>query len=123
VLVLASAAATAWYLAPEPEPPTPAFAGEASVLPVGAPPEVSLLVTNYEGLSQRLYAEFERVRHRLPPGTTATVAANLAVIDSALAEIRVVLESEPDNAVLIELLASTYRQKVSVLEHATESVS
>jgi len=123
MLVIVSAAVTAWLLAPDPTPPAPRFVGTTPALSADTPADVGLLITNYEGLAQRLAVEFERVRHRLPPEAGKAVEANLAVIDSALVEIRGVLEDEPANAALLELLASTYRQKVSVLEHATESIS
>ncbi|HSM15518.1 MAG TPA: hypothetical protein VK845_00800, partial [Gemmatimonadales bacterium] len=65
----------------------------------------------------------ENRRAALPPEAVAQVEQNLRVIDMAIREIVTVLQAEPDNDVLLELLDTSYRQKVAVLEHATESVS
>jgi len=120
LLILLSAAATAWILAPA---STPAISAGTVTVPTNAPANVGILIADYEGLSERLLAEFTRLRHRLPPDAVAAVEDNLEVIDEALAEIWLVLEDEPNNEALLRVLTATYRQKVSVLEHATESVS
>jgi anti-sigma factor RsiW len=123
VLVLVTATITAILLSPEPQVVAPGTSSGPIVAPVNAPVQVSMLIANYEGLTNRLAQEFARLRHRLPPEAVASVEGNLRVVDEALAEIQEVLDQEPDNAALLQLLATTYRQKVSVLEHATESIS
>ena len=122
VLVLVTATVTAILITPEPKV-VPGAASGPLVAPADAPAEVSMLIADYEGLTSGLAREFSRLRHRLPPEAVATVEVNLHVIDAALAEIRGVIAQEPHNAALLELLATIYRQKVSVLEHATESIS
>ncbi len=122
VLVLVTATVTAILVTPEPRV-VPGGASGPLVAPANAPAEVSMLIANYEGLTSGLAREFSRLRHRLPPEAVTTVEINLRVIDAALAEIREVIAQEPHNAALLELLATIYRQKVSVLEHATESIS
>lgn len=122
-LVLISAAVTAVLVTPATPIGPVSIDGAVVSAPAGAPQEVVLLLANYQGLSHRLSQDFATMRHRLPPAAVAAVEANLGVIDSALAEIQAVMDREPDNGTLLELLASTYRQRVSVLEHATESVS
>jgi anti-sigma factor RsiW len=123
VLVLVTATITAILVSPEPPLEAPGTSSGPIVAPANAPAEVGLLIANYEGLTNQLAQEFARLRHRLPPEAVAAVEANLRVVDEALEEIQVVLGQEPDNAALLQLLATTYRQKVSVLEHATESIS
>ena len=122
-LVLVTATITAILLSPEPQGVAPGTSSGPIVAPANAPAEVSMLIANYESLTNRLAQEFARLRHRLPPEAVASVEGNLRVVDEALAEIQEVLNQEPDNAALLQLLATTYRQKVSVLEHATESIS
>ncbi len=122
VLVLVTATVTAILVTPEPRV-VPGAATGPLVAPANVPAEVSMLITDYEGLTSGLAREFARLRHRLPPEAVATVEVNLQVIDAALAEIQGVIAREPHNAALLELLATIYRQKVSVLEHATESIS
>ncbi len=82
-----------------------------------------MLITDYEGMTQRLAEEFASKRGLLPREAVVTVEENLRIIDEALGELREVLLSDPDNETVLELLATAYRQKVSVLEHATESIS
>ena len=123
VLVLVSATITVILVSPGPRVVAPGTARGPIVAPANAPAEVGMLIANYEGLTDRLAQEFARLRHRLPPEAVATVEDNLRIVDEALAEIQGVLDQEPDNAVLLQLLATAYRQKVSVLEQATESVS
>lgn len=123
ILVLVTATITAILMSPEPQVEAAGTARGPIVAPANAPGEVSILIANYEGLTNQLAQEFARLRHRLPPEAVAAVEGNLRVVDEALAEIQVVLGQEPDNATLLQLLATTYRQKVSVLEHATESIS
>ena len=60
----------------------------------------------------------EAQRPALAPETIATVEAALRVVDSAIAEGRAALARDPGNAMLAELLAVTYRQKVDVLRRA-----
>jgi anti-sigma factor RsiW len=123
VLVLITATVTAILVAPQPQVRPPGGESETIVAPANAPVRVRMVIADYEGLTDRLAREFARLRHRLPPETIASVESNLRIIDEALAEIQDVLSQEPDNAALLQLLETTYRQKVSVLEHATESIS
>ncbi len=123
ILVLVTAGITVILVSPEPQVVAPGTASGPIVAPANAPAEVGMLIANYEGLTDRLAQEFARQRHRLPPETVASVESNLRVVDEALAEIQGVLDQEPGNAALLQLLATTYRQKVLVLAHATESIS
>jgi hypothetical protein len=46
--------------------------------------------------------------------------ASLRTIDEAILEARNALARDPANAMLIEMLSSTYRQKVDLLRRTTE---
>ena len=121
VLIATTAAITTWLVVPDGPRPEPTVG--IVQLPEGTPTDVVLLISDYEGLTARLAEQFAMVRDRLPPDAVATVEENLRVIDQALSELRVVLEQEPENATVAELLATAYRQKVSILEHSAEAVS
>ena len=123
MLVLATAGATAWLLAPDGGEIQPGVGTIQISLPENTPPQVAILITDYERMTHLLAEEFASKRDLLPPDAAQTVDDNLRIIDEALAELRQVLLSQPENKTVFELLTTAYRQKVSVLEHATESVS
>jgi len=122
-LVLITASVTAILVAPKPRVGVTGGDSGPIVAPANAPVGVRMLIADYEGLTNRLARDFARLQNRLPPEAIVSVEGNLRIIDEALAEIQDVLTQEPDNAALLQLLETTYRQKVSVLEHATESIS
>lgn len=59
-------------------------------------------------------------RAALDPETVEIVERSLATIDTAIAEARAALASDPGNADLTRLLASSYEQKVTLLRRASE---
>lgn len=59
-------------------------------------------------------------RAALDPATVEIVERSLATIDTAIAEARAALASDPGNADLTRLLASSYEQKVTLLRRASE---
>src|SRR5262249_9906350 len=67
-------------------------------------------------------ASLERYRTRadlLDPALRRTVEANLAIIDRALAEIRVALARDPDNAELGQIMKRTYEQELAIIDSVT----
>ena len=67
-------------------------------------------------------ASLERYRvgaARLDPQLRATVEANLAIIDRALAEIRTALASRPSDAALGQMLQRTYDQELAIVDAVT----
>ncbi len=122
LLVAVSAAVTAIVLRPPPQVPI-ARASDSGFSVPSVSPRLATMTANYEGLTRQLLIDFDSRRAALPPAAVAQVEQNLRVIDIAISEIVTVLQAEPDNDVLLELLDTSYRQKVAVLEHATESVS
>ena len=71
-----------------------------------------------------IVADLERTlaarRHTLAPETVDAVERSLRVIDSALAEARSALARDPASAALSDLVAAAYRQKLTLLQRATE---
>ncbi len=122
-LILATASATAWLLTHDGRGVQSSAAAIYASLPENTPPQVAMLITDYEGMTQRLAEQFASKRGLLPPAAVVVVEENLRVIDEALGELREVLLNDPENETVLELLATAYRQKVAVLEHATESIS
>ena len=59
-------------------------------------------------------------RDSLAPSTVATVEHSLRIADSAIAEARAALASDPANAALAALFNSNYERKIDVLRRATE---
>lgn len=87
----------------------PAAAG-----PADADPEATFLAASQElldGLEGR----------PLSPETRAIVRRNLAVIDAAIAELRVALERDPGNGELNRMLLATYQRKIELLEQAARA--
>lgn len=81
-------------------------------------PALPAATAGYESTARDLAVALEAQRPALAPETIATVEAALRVVDSAIAEGRAALARDPGNAMLAELLAVTYRQKVDVLRRA-----
>lgn len=93
---------------------------------VGDSPAVVLLPAHFsrtETAYLRAVAELEEsldaAKARLAPATVARIERNLAVIDAAIAEIRDALSNDPTNRELHHMLASRYRDKVGLLQHAS----
>lgn len=122
LLVAASATVTAIVVRPPERVPMAGVPDSGFSVP-SVSPRLATMTANYEGLTRQLLTDFESRRGALPPEAVTQVEQNLRVIDMAISEIVTVLQAEPDNDVLLELLDTSYRQKVAVLEHATESVS
>lgn len=70
----------------------------------------------YEAEAQELLNQLQLQRAMMPPRTSASVDHDLAVIDSAIAELREAIARDPNNPALRRLLASSYRQKVELLK-------
>lgn len=67
-----------------------------------------------------LHETLNERRAQLDPRTIETVERSLATIDAAIGEARAALASDPANATLTRLLASSYEQKVTLLRRASE---
>jgi CHASE3 domain sensor protein len=67
-----------------------------------------------------LQSAVDAQRDRLSPQTVKTVYHSLAVVDSAIAEARAALVSDPNNQMLIDLLDSSYQRKLDLLRRTSE---
>jgi anti-sigma factor RsiW len=75
----------------------------------------------YEAEANTLLNELEMQRALLRPSTGAAIDRDLQVIDRSIAELKAALTRDPANPALRRLLASTYRQKVELLQRANNA--
>lgn len=117
-----SSAGTAWYLSQR---------NPAGNLPVAAavnpPSETSAALAaftieenNYLRTASRLQDLLDQQEGSLAPETVAQLRASLHAIDDAIVEARNALARDPANKLLVEMLSSSYRQKVDLLRRSTE---
>jgi hypothetical protein len=90
--------------------------------PVAAPasPVVSSVDRSYAGTLAELRRTLDSQRPALSSTTIGVVERSLAVIDTAIAETRDALKSDPANQSLVEILSANYERKVDLLQRATE---
>lgn len=88
--------------------------------PVAVQPPARVLTfeAEYAEAAQDLTVALERARQRLSPEAMTAIDRNLAVIDSALAEVRRALDRDPGNTVLEQLVTATWQQKMDLLRRA-----
>jgi hypothetical protein len=98
--------------------------GSGTTVPLPAParqpvsfasPTLADAEDDYARASAALLAALHERRDSLSPETIENVEKNLAVIDTALAEVREALRHDPENPELTRMLAATHRKKVDVL--------
>lgn len=82
--------------------------------------EFTAIENDYIGTANRLSAVLESGETQLTPETIAKLKESLGVIDAAILEARRALAADPANKTLIEMLSSSYSQKVDLLKRATE---
>lgn len=82
---------------------------------------VSDSVRAYEEEAKILLDRLELTRSGLEPGAAAAIDKDLAVIDSAIAELQTAIARDPRNPALQQLLATSYRQKVEVLKRVSNA--
>ena len=69
----------------------------------------------YKEEAQVLLDRLELTRSMLEPSAAAAIDKDLAVIDSAIAELQTAIARDPRNPALQRLLAMSYREKIEVL--------
>jgi hypothetical protein len=117
-----SSAGTAWYLsARNPAGDLPAA---TAVNPSSETPATLAAFTieenNYLRTASRLQDLLDQQEGSLAPETVAQLRASLHAIDDAIIEARNALARDPANKLLVEMLSSSYRQKVDLLRRSTE---
>lgn len=78
-----------------------------------------MLPVSFENERSGLAAELDMVLDELSPEVRAEVEENLAIIQTAVDEISVALASEPNNALLQEMLVDAYRKELAVMRHVS----
>ena len=96
----------------------------ASVRPAAGTPatlaEFSIRENDYISSANRLSAMLESEQMQLSPRTIAKLKESLRVIDAAILEARRALAEDPGNRQLIEMLSTSYSQKLDLLRRTTE---
>jgi hypothetical protein len=77
------------------------------------------LDTAYQPLRRASLERYRTRADRLDPQLRAVVESNLAIIDRALAEIRIALASRPSDAALGAMLQRTYEQELALIDAVT----
>lgn len=82
--------------------------------------EFTAVENGYIATVSRLSAALESGESQLAPETLAKLRESLRVIDAAILEARQALAADPANSQLIEMLSTSYSQKVDLLRRTTE---
>ena len=92
-----------------------------------APPQASVTPAMYASVERgyvatvaELRLALEAQRTTLAPSTVRVLEHSLAAIDTAIAEARAALASDPANQLLLGILSANYERKVELLQRATE---
>lgn len=125
VLVVAAVSSTATYLyVTRDQGGVTASQTTAAARPAGETPASLAAFTieenNYLRTASILQELLDSQQGMLAPETVAQLKASLRTIDEAILEARNALARDPANKVLIEMLSSSYRQKVDLLRRTTE---
>jgi hypothetical protein len=98
--------------------------GKAKALPPEAAGQASAIhlavEQNYTTTVDELRRTLEAQRAALSPATIRVLERSLATIDTAIAEARAALVSDPANQILVKILSANYERKVELLKRATE---
>ena len=126
VLVALSSATTAIVLRSSPETTVAQNQPDSGTTRVGlgAPPVLPASFRAAEGqyiqTIQELRDAVDAQRAYLNPQTVRTVDHSLAVVDSAIAEAREALLTDPNNRTLVDLLSASYQRKLDLLRRTSE---
>ena len=107
----------------EPRPSSTPAAGStilASSETASALAEFTIRENDYIGTVNRLSAILESEQMQLSPRTLAKMKESIRVIDAAILEARRALAEDPANKQLVEMLSTTYTQKIDFLRRTTE---
>ena len=117
-----SSAGTAWYLSAR-NPAGNLNAATAANISSETPATSAAFTieeNNYLRTASRLQDLLDQQEGSLAPETVAQLRASLHAIDDAIIEARNALARDPANKLLVEMLSSSYRQKVDLLRRSTE---
>jgi hypothetical protein len=117
-----SSAGTAWYLSarnPAGDIPAATAVNSTSETPATLA-AFTIEENNYLRTASRLQDLLDQQEGSLAPETVVQLRASLHAIDDAIIEARNALARDPANKLLVEMLSSSYRQKVDLLRRSTE---
>jgi hypothetical protein len=117
-----SSAGTAWYLSarnPAGDLPAATAVNSSSETPATLA-AFTIEENNYLRTASRLQDLLDQQEGSLAPETVVQLRASLHAIDDAIIEARNALARDPANKLLVEMLSSSYRQKVDLLRRSTE---
>jgi anti-sigma-K factor RskA len=117
-----SSAGTAWYLSarnPASNLPAAIAVNNSSETPATLA-AFTIEENNYLRTASRLQDLLDQQEGSLAPETVAQLRASLHAIDDAIIEARNALARDPANKLLVQMLSSSYRQKVDLLRRSTE---
>jgi anti-sigma factor ChrR (cupin superfamily) len=117
-----SSAGTAWYLSAR-NPAGNLSAATAANISSETPATLAAFTieeNNYLRTASRLQDLLDQQEGSLAPETVAQLRASLHAIDDAITEARNALARDPANKLLVQMLSSSYRQKVDLLRRSTE---
>jgi hypothetical protein len=116
-----SSAGTAWYFsARNPAGDFPPAAVNPSLDTPATLAAFTIEENNYLRTASRLQDLLDQQEGSLAPETVAQLRESLHTIDDANIEARNALARDPANKLLVEMLSSSYRQKVDLLRRSTE---
>ena len=118
-LTLAAASVVLAVVAARMPPPPGLTPGTGEGAPVALDPSIAQAEAQYTRAAAGLKAALDGKRSSLSPETVKAVEKDLQVIDQALGSLRVALQKEPGNAELAQLLMSTHRRKLDILQKVT----
>lgn len=97
----------------------------AAQSPVSSRPSPVVLAVerNYEPTLADLRRTLEQQRSTLSPATLRVIERAVATCDSAIAEARAALASDPANQALLQILSAQFEHKVELLQRATQLTS
>lgn len=102
---------------------TPVVAARDASRPSATPAtlaEFTVVENDYISTANRLSAILESEETQLAPETIAKLKESLRVIDAAILEARRALAADPANKQLVEMLSTSYNQKLDLLRRTTE---
>jgi hypothetical protein len=83
-------------------------------------PVVRAVAQNYEPTLADLRRTLDQQRASLSPATLQVIERAVATCDTAIAEARAALASDPANQSLLQILAAQFEHKVELLQRATQ---
>lgn len=83
-------------------------------------PVVLAVAQNYEPTLADLRRTLEQQRSTLSPATLQVIEKAVATCDTAIAEARAALASDPANQSLLQILSAQFEHKVELLQRATQ---